>query len=321
MVEVDHPSISTGLSYFQNFFDGEKKLSPCNLPYTFYTLYQNRLSDEERFEIIKDSKRFTDCVSIIHLKGFTDIDQIVTLKKNVKVKLRTLLLRIPAKETSNHHMFHQIEKQKENQEGTEWFTCAFYTVDANKVLPSLPKLASIIKQFVVPEEHDNIFNNSEHKIYFETKTIPVKNGHLATSSKPVPLETQVHTAKILGKVQAMAPKRHSTTNTSNEIRQNMLRKPVPTADPNPKTYEQSVSSNLDEEERNDLPPAERRLVILEQSIISSNSRMDKLENICLQLKHNTDIISAQIQQLAQDLYQPDSPSRGMQPNKAARTSD
>jgi hypothetical protein len=57
-----------------------------------YTLYQNRLSDDERFEIIKDSKRFTDCVSIIHMKGIANIDQNVTIRNNVKVKLRTLLL-------------------------------------------------------------------------------------------------------------------------------------------------------------------------------------------------------------------------------------
>ncbi len=69
------------------------------------------------------------------------------------------------------------------------------------------------------------------------------------------------------------------------------------------------------------PPAERRLAILEQNILQGNHRIDKLENICLQLKQNTDIISTQIQQLAQDLYRPDSPSAGMHPNKAARTSD
>jgi hypothetical protein len=319
MVEVDRSNITSGIQYFQTHFDGVNKLSPSNIPYSFYTLYQNRLNDEERLEIIKDSKRFTDCVSILHMKGIADIDQIVTLKRNIKVKLRTLLLRIPVKATSTQVLFHQIEKQKDNQNGSEWLTCAFYTVDTKNVLSSLPKLAALIKQYTDTEDHDKIFNNCDHKLYFETKTIPVKNGQLTTSSKPVPIETQEHTAKMLGRIQAIAPKRESANSVSNEIRHNMLRKQ--NSPPDQTTAPSASPPAINPEVGDDLPPAERRLAILEQNILQGNHRMDKLENICLQLKHNTDVISTQIQQLAQDLYRPESPSVGMHPNKAARTSD
>ena len=69
MVEVAWPQLQIGLSFFQNQFDGDKLTSPCAIPYLFFTLFQNQLSDEERECIIKDSNHHTGNVSIIHLQG------------------------------------------------------------------------------------------------------------------------------------------------------------------------------------------------------------------------------------------------------------
>lgn len=126
---------------------------------------------------------------------------------------------------------------------------------------------------------------------------------------------------MLEKVQATAPKRPSTTTASNVIRNNMLRKQNSLANMSTPNQDQTTSNISNDEEAGNLPPTERHLFLLEQNLLQGNNRMDKLETICIQLKHNTDIISTQIQQLANDLYNPPSPSREMQPNKAARTSD
>jgi hypothetical protein len=93
-------------------------------------------------------------------------------------------------------------------------------------------------------------------LQFETKTIPVKNGHLTASSKPVPIETQLHTEKMLGKVQSTAPKRPSTTTTSKEIRNNMLRKQTLPHDLPMPYYDQTASNKPDDEEIDNLPPTE-----------------------------------------------------------------
>lgn len=68
-----------------------------------------------------------------------------------------------------------------------------------------------------------------------------------------------------------------------------------------------------------MSPAEHRFLILEQNVLQGNDRMERLENICLQLKHSTDMIGNQLQQLTNDFYRPSSPSQDRS-NKMAKTS-
>jgi len=52
MVDVARLQLPIGLSFFQELFDGDRPSSPCGIPYLFFTLYQNQLSDEERESIM-----------------------------------------------------------------------------------------------------------------------------------------------------------------------------------------------------------------------------------------------------------------------------
>jgi len=50
------------------------------------------------------------------------------------------------------------------------------------------------------------------------------------------------------------------------------------------------------------PYAEQRFLALENKLQISTARMDSIEELCRQLKMNTDIISQNVQQLASDFY-------------------
>ncbi len=52
-------SIGKGVKFFREVFDGDVKLPSCNIPYSFNTLYQNKLINEERLGIIQGSEKFT----------------------------------------------------------------------------------------------------------------------------------------------------------------------------------------------------------------------------------------------------------------------
>jgi hypothetical protein len=90
MIEVEHNNLHAGLDYFCNMFDDENPLSPCGIPYLFLTLYQNTLSNGERATIIADINHHVGHTQLIRLYGLKDIDTIITLRQNIKVKLRKL---------------------------------------------------------------------------------------------------------------------------------------------------------------------------------------------------------------------------------------
>lgn len=92
MVDVARSHIQCGLSFFQEFFDGELPYSPCSIPYLFFTLYQNQLSDDERECNVNDSISHTGQVSLIHLHDILDIDAMVRRKQNIAVHVQNLLL-------------------------------------------------------------------------------------------------------------------------------------------------------------------------------------------------------------------------------------
>jgi hypothetical protein len=122
LIEVDRPKIEQGLHFFRTTMDDEQRISSNGIPYPFFSLYKNRLSDEERLQIITDSRQHTDNISIIHINGLGNIDNLITLKKQVQVQLWKLLLSIRQMNTSNHKLFIQVEKQSD----PDWITAAFH---------------------------------------------------------------------------------------------------------------------------------------------------------------------------------------------------
>jgi hypothetical protein len=320
MVEIDRPNIDQGLKFFKETFDGDNHFSSCDIPYVFFSLYKNRFTEDERAKIVYDNELHMRQVSTIHMQGIKDVDTIVTLKQNVKVKLRKVLLSLRAPETSSGKFFIQIEKQND----AEWLTCAFHTTDAERVTANLHKISLALSQCIIPEDLDKVFCNQDHKLVFVTKTIPIKKGNLHIASKPIATETQAHTTKMLSKLSMPIPKRstqdesgHNTTNSKNTNKAWMNLSASSNA--TFKTVELNQNSNNFEANTSG-SEAERRFTILEQSVLQGSERMDRLETICTQLMHNTEIIGNQIQKLAMELYKPESPGCQTKPSKAAKLS-
>ena len=89
MVEVDWENVLSGLDYFCVSCHGENPLSPCGHPFIFFTLYHNQLSALERQNIIQVINHHLGQTGLVHLHGFLVLDELVTLKQNIKIKLNS----------------------------------------------------------------------------------------------------------------------------------------------------------------------------------------------------------------------------------------
>jgi hypothetical protein len=159
MVEVERDNISLGLDFFCNMFDGDNPLSPCGLPYIFFLLYQNTLTDAERVSIIYDIKHHIGQYQLIRLYGLKNLDTLVTLKQNVKIKLRKLLLNIrPNQSTSS--LFIQVEKESDPTS----ILCAFESVHYDLVMTNIPNISHYIQQCIMEEDLPRVFVNSDYSI-------------------------------------------------------------------------------------------------------------------------------------------------------------
>jgi hypothetical protein len=139
MVETERDKVEEVLEFFWHAFDGENPLPPCGISHPFFTLYQNQLSVEDRLSIVQDSLHHIGEVSLIHLHGLQDINNLVTLWQSIQVQLRKLLLGLRANQ-SNHHLFLQVEKEAE----PESIVCAYHSVDSAVVMANLPFLLQYI---------------------------------------------------------------------------------------------------------------------------------------------------------------------------------
>jgi hypothetical protein len=110
MNKVERDNIPLGSDYFCNMFDGDSPLPPCGIPYFLITLYQNTLSDDECIRIIHDINHHVGQYQLIRLYGLRDVDMLVTLKQQLKVPLRKLLLNLRSSQSSNK-LFTQVEKE------------------------------------------------------------------------------------------------------------------------------------------------------------------------------------------------------------------
>jgi hypothetical protein len=114
MIDVDRPSIETGMAFFQNYFDGDLFNSLNKLAYLFLPLYRKNYSEDKCLTIIKDNDHYTENVSVIALSGLNDLNTLVNLNQGTKTTIRHLLLAVPA-QTSTNKLFLQIECQPLNQ--------------------------------------------------------------------------------------------------------------------------------------------------------------------------------------------------------------
>lgn len=202
LIDVDRPNIDLGMNFFRTLFDGENKISSCGAAYTFFSLYKNKLTDDDRIKIINDNELHVGHMCYIHMQGIKDIDAIVSLKQNVPVKLRTLILSLHSSESTNGRIFRQIEHQSD----PEWLTCAFDTTDAGHVASKLHTIAPALCNYITKADHAKVFPSPDKSLNFVTKSIAIKRGKMQIASKPICSVTQAHTDKMLSKLRALPDK-------------------------------------------------------------------------------------------------------------------
>jgi len=202
MVEVERENILSGLDYFCASFDGENPLSPCGHSFVFFTLYHNQLTVIERENIIQDNNHHIGDFDIVHLHSFQDLDGLITLKQNIKVKLRKLLLALCANQ-STKRLFIQVE----NVADPESIVCALHSVDRDMVHANPPYISTYIRQGIIEEDLEKVFLYNDGNITAATKSIPIRAGNLQVNLKPVPSDVQERTECALHKTVIPAQKR------------------------------------------------------------------------------------------------------------------
>jgi hypothetical protein len=186
MVEVERDNISLGLDFFCKMFDGDSPFSPCGIPYIFFTLYQNTLSDVERIRIIQDINHHVGHYQLIRLYGLTNIDTFVTLKQNIKITLCKLLLNIRSHQSSSN-MFIQVEKESDPNS----IICAFDSAQYETVMANIPNISLYIRQCINEGDIPRVFLNPDCTIFVPPRLISTKKG--TTKPKVIPFEIQEHT--------------------------------------------------------------------------------------------------------------------------------
>jgi len=302
MIDVERDNISSGLDIFREQFDRSTPLSPCGIPYLFFTVLQNQLTNTERKAIIDDINHHISSTQFVHVYGLSDIYTLVTLWQNVTIRLCMLLMGLCAPQT-NHRLFIQVEKDP----NPDAIILAFNSVDYETVMDNLPRLSSFIKQCVCNQDHLKIFTHDDFSIIIGSKTILIKKGSYQISSKPIPVDTQEHTSFALSKMVKQPEKRSffSASSTSMCSTMTLSQPSIPSAHSTsplvqPHLTTPSVSS-LNQS-------TERCFHAIEQCLESSLTRMDNIETLCLHLKGNTDTITQQLQQLTANLSLACSPS-------------
>jgi hypothetical protein len=196
MVDVDHPSIETGMNFFQEFFDGDRRNSPNNLAYLFLPLYRKTYTDEERRNIIKDNEHHTEGTNVVAMSGLADLNTVVLLTQGVSTTIHHLLLAVPASGTSTGKLFQQVERQA----GNDWLLCCFPTVDTAKVLLWLSSLESLLKKYVEQQHHGKLFASQDQTLKFNGRAAPIKRGKTRYTIQEVPEATSTYAKKALGKL-------------------------------------------------------------------------------------------------------------------------
>jgi hypothetical protein len=189
----------------------------------------------------------------------------------------------------NNMLFVQVERETDPTS----IVLAFHSVDQEMVLSNLPRLSAYICQCICESDWPKIFANEDYSITISAKAIPVKKGNYQISSRPIPVEIQEHTSLALSKMVKSSGKRPTSSNSSSSTyssitsTQPSTQTTNPTASSTPSALVQSA--------------VEQHFQQLENRLDVSSTRMDNIENLCLQLKSNTDVITQQLNQLATNL--------------------
>jgi hypothetical protein len=89
MIDVDRPSIKTGMNFFQTYFDGDQTNSPNKISYIFFPLYRKNYSDNKRQTIIQDSDHHTEGINVVAVTGLNISTRSLTYTKELKLRLDT----------------------------------------------------------------------------------------------------------------------------------------------------------------------------------------------------------------------------------------
>lgn len=187
-------------------------------------------------------------------------------------------------------LFLQVEK--ENNPNS--IVCILYSADSELVRQQLPCLSTDICQCVIQEDFSKILTYGDFTLTTQARVIPIKKGKIHVASKQVPEDIQCHTNLALSKIIAPAPKR-------------LFPSPTTSHSTSPSTTSMSINSSLGTSisSHSSTSPAEMRFQTIEQELVRSSNRMDNIEDLCVQLKNNADLISRQINQLFSEIINTD----------------
>jgi hypothetical protein len=158
-------------------------------------------------------------------------------------------------------------------------------------MANLPYVSQYIRACLIEEDYEKVFIYEDYIITPLTKTIPIKVGSMQVSSKPIPMEIQEHTSILLQKMISPPQKRapspsFSQTTTSTLFSSRSFASST-------LTHAATHSAHTTE--------TEQQFHHIETQMAQPATRMDNIENLCLQLKSSTDVISNQLSQLTSDL--------------------
>lgn len=295
MIDVDRPNIEKATTYFQQHFDGDKQNSPNKIAYIFFPLYRKTYTEDERIAIIRDNEHHTENDSVVGIHGLQNLNTIVQMVQGIRITIRHLLLAIPCQGTTNGKLFHQIERQANN----EWQLCSFHTIDTTKISIRLANLETLIKRYIRTEDHKNLFLDPSKPLKFSGQAAPIKKGRPKLPILEIPEETMKYTTQALTKLFTPAPKRsanphiieQSTTNESPQVNYNLNISPTSDKDSN-----ETAQPNI-------TPPTDvhAKIQSVEMDIKNQNSRLTRLEDICSQLASSTQNLTTQLISMNQNM--------------------
>jgi hypothetical protein len=289
MIDVDRPNIDRAISFFQNFFDGDKLNSPNRIPYLFFPLYRKTYTEDERLSIICDNDHHTDSVSVVAIQGLNDLNTVVQMTQGIYITIRHLLLAIPCQGTMNDKLFLQVERQANN----DWQLCCFHSMDATKITLRLGNIESLIKRYIRPEDHAKLFTDESRPLKFSGQAAPIKKGRPRLPILEVPEETLQYTSKAFKKLYTPIPKRPIPQTTFEAI--NIPGTPTPTPlQPQTISPNQKQSSNSENTQTVTSHDISEKMCNVEVDIKNQNTRLARLEDICSQLASSSQNLSTQL---------------------------
>jgi len=183
--------------------------------------------------------------------------------------------------------------QIENGADPDYIVGFFNLVDKDSVMANLPFIAHYIKQCVKEEDLSRIFVYDDFSITIPGRSFPTKIGNIQVNAKPIPQDIHEHTNQVLCKLAHQAPKRPPSPSFSS-----VTSKTTAT----PWSFSSSLAPSHSQKQLK-VDSNEQRFQHIEARLDNMAARMDSIEDLCYQLKGNTDMITGQLTQLTTELKQ------------------